>query len=294
MKHIAEIILRGFKELDVILNRASRLGKQINVYLDPKGILPQIIEPDHDAFQTAVEAKRDLSQVAFSLTQLLPVIPKDEIRKRLRRLVSDNVLPQDNPERSPGRDAQFELLVAALCVRAQLDPVFDESPDLRCKLSDETFGLAVKRIKSPPERFDEGLQATIRKAADQIERSCLPGIIIIDVSQSLNPSNWRVPLEIADAQFDAVWGANKLGFKARFGSRLLKWTEGKHVLGVILIDTILRSHPTRGWLLELFGSSMDLCPFNERRRRQFASFDSRFAQAILKPGEIVANGASQT
>jgi hypothetical protein len=286
MKNAAEIILRGFKEADVGIHPLSRLGRQIDVYLDAKGTLPQILEPDHELFQTAVEAKRDLSQIAFALTQLLPIVPKEELRKRLRLLVADNVLPQENPERSPGRDAQCELLVAALCARAGLHAVFNESPDIRCRLSNLTFGVAVKRIKSPPERFGDRFKEHVRKAADQIERSQLPGIIVADISQSLNPTNWRVPIEVSDAEFDAAWSTEKLRFKSRFETPLLEWTEGKNVRGVILIDTILRSDRTRGWFLELSGSSIHLCPFNERQRREFESFDARFRKAILDPGAV--------
>jgi hypothetical protein len=288
MVNFAKIILRGFEETGVKLPTTSRLARQIDAYLDPKGKLPQILEPDHALFQTAVEAKRDLPQVAFALRQLLPVIPREELKKRLNSLIDDKVLPQENPERSPGRDAQLELFVAALCMRARLDPVFDESPDIRCKLAGQSVGVAVKRIKSTPKRFAHSLKDHVRKAAAQIEKSGLPGIITADISQSLNPTNWRVPQEMSDASFDSACNARVRSFRSQFERQLPDWTEGKGVLGVIFIDSILRSHGTRGWTFELFPSSMHLCPFNARRRRLFESFDAQFRRAVLNPGEVVS------
>jgi hypothetical protein len=286
MKSIAATILREFEGLGVKLDPASRLAKQINVYLDPKGTLPQIIDPAHPLLKTAVEAHRDLNQVAFALTQLLPVVPRDEMKKQLRRLVVDNVLPQDNPERSPGRDAQCELFVAALCVRARLDPVFDESPDLRCKLANQVFGVAIKRIKAPPERFVDRFKERMREAAEQVAKSQLPGIIVTDISQSLNPTNWWVPIEFSDSKFDYAWSVEMTQLKGKFEKPLLDWTRGKNVRGVILIDHILRCPPTGAWRMELRCSSISLCPFNQRRRREFELFETQFARAISDPGSL--------
>jgi hypothetical protein len=180
----------------------------------------------------------------------------------------------------------WNYFVAALCMRARLDPIFDESPDIRCKLAGQSVGVAVKRIKSSPKRFAHSLKDNVRKAADQIEKSGLPGIIIADISQSLNSTNWRVPQEMSDARFDSAWNARVRSFQSAYEGQLLDWTEGKGVLGVIVIDSILRSHVTRGWTFELFAFSMHLCPFNARRRRLFKSFDSQFQRAVLKPGEV--------
>jgi hypothetical protein len=286
MRSKAEFIVRGFKELEVGLNPTSRLGKQIDVYLDRKGILPQVIEPDHPLFQTAVEAQRDLNQVAFALTQLMPIVPRSELNKRLRKLVEDNVLPQDSPDRSPGRDAQCELFVGALCARAQLEPVFDESPDLRCRICDQTFGVAVKRIKAPPERFDERFKQRMREAAEQIGTSGVPGVIVTDISQSLNSTNWRVPLEFSDPGFDSAWTANMSRVTARFAAPLIDWTRGKNVRGVILLNHILRYTPTQVWRMELLGASIPLSPSNQRRRREFELFDTKFQQALCNPGDF--------
>src|SRR5436189_5188364 len=102
MKKRAALILAAFNDLGVRLHPSSRIAQQLDTYLDPRGILPQFIEPDHQLFPTIVEAQRDLNQIAFALGQLMPVVPKEEIKLRLYRMVQEHVLPKDNPTKSPG------------------------------------------------------------------------------------------------------------------------------------------------------------------------------------------------
>jgi len=276
MQKRATFIIQTFQQLEVTLNPASRLAQQVDVFLDRKQILPRFIEPDHPLFQVAIEAHRDLSQITFSLNELLPFVPRKELKTRLRRLVQDNVLPQDSPTRSPGRDAQCELFVAALCAKAQLQPVFDESPDIRCILAKQALGVAVKRIKSPPEHFDDRFEQRMREAAEQVEKSGVPGIIVTDVSQSLNPTNWRIPIQVSDSEFDAAWRAEMVRLKTRFEKPLQEWTRGRNVRGVILIDHKIRCSPMKVWQMELYSSPLNLSVVNQRRRREFELFYDHF------------------
>jgi len=202
----------------------------------------------------------------------------------MHKVVGDSVLPQYNSENSPGRDVQCELFVGVLCARARLAPIFQE-PDLYCTLTNQTVGVAIKRLKAPPDLFDERFKERICNARDQIEKSMLPGVIVADVSQSLNPTGWRVPLEVSDSKFDAVWQTQRDRLKTRVESRLLEWTRGKSVRGVILLNHILRCRPTREWCMELFGSSINLSAFNQRRRREFERFSTLFGNACCNPGK---------
>ena len=79
--------MRKFEEQGLASHPASWLARQIDVYLDRKRALPQNIEPDHPLFQTAVEARRDLSQIAFALTQLMPIVPSVEMKRQMHRLI---------------------------------------------------------------------------------------------------------------------------------------------------------------------------------------------------------------
>jgi hypothetical protein len=55
-----------------------------------------------------------------------------KFRAGVKKLLQDAALPQDNNSNTPGRDTQFELYVAAICLRAGLLPVFYDEPDIVC------------------------------------------------------------------------------------------------------------------------------------------------------------------
>ena len=55
-----------------------------------------------------------------------------------RKLVQDAALPQGSKPQTPGRDAQFELYLAAICLRAGMVPVAYAEPDLTCSIDGRT------------------------------------------------------------------------------------------------------------------------------------------------------------
>lgn len=284
MKKLAATILSKFAELGVRVPPNSRLAVQANAYLDPKEELPEIIQPSHPIFATAVEGQRDLRQVAFILDQLWSVVPHDDLRKRLQQIIGDPVLPQDSSVKSFGRDVQCELLVAAICSRAKLDPVLNESPDVRIIIDGQTFGVAVKRIKSE-NRFEEQFTKHFRKAVQQISASRLPGIIVIDINRSLNPGNIPVGQQITVVSFDHMFGADLRQLVKSLRDDMLRRTKGTLVRGIIFLDHHVRNDKQQGWGLELGAIGTDLCPYNQHRRREFENFEARFSKAIINPGD---------
>ena len=87
------------------------------------------------------------------------------------------MLPNEDRSHSKGRDAQFELFVAAVCQNAGLHPVAREEPDVTCHIEGIKFGIAAKRIKSVT-----NLKKHVRKAAQQIEGAGFPGMIALDTN----------------------------------------------------------------------------------------------------------------
>lgn len=80
---------------------------------------------------------------------------------------------------SRGRDTLAEFYAGARFKAAGCEISWEE-PDVVCTFESLKFGLAVKRFK-----VGEGnLEEHIRKARNQIERRNLPGIIVLDVTQS--------------------------------------------------------------------------------------------------------------
>src|SRR5262245_51039241 len=102
---------------------------------------------DDPDFPAALEAERDLQHLGFAFDQMHAHRDKPKFRALVKRLLKDSVLPQDNRENSPGRDAQFELYLAAICQKAGLLPVDCAEPDVTCTVEGAKFGIAAKRLK---------------------------------------------------------------------------------------------------------------------------------------------------
>jgi hypothetical protein len=183
-------------------------------------------------------------------------------------------LPQDNPTRSAGRDEQCELFVAAICAKAGLRPTFDE-PDIRCHFRDETIAVAVKRIKSL-----EAFEKHIKKAASQIDRTGLRGVIAVDLTVGLNPDNEPFVQCLSDEQYGVAARAAVGEFLSSQFLRIASWTEGTGVRGLIVIHHDIRQNPAGGWSVETFNLSTHLSPHNQKRRRDFDALAREFLKGM--------------
>ena len=231
--------------------------------LDPDGTPALYVPPDHPDFEVVLEGLRDLQQLGFVFEQLdAPRLPAD-FRERLRKVVGDVALPQDDLTLSHGRDAQCELYCAAILAKASLNPTFEE-PDLRCTFEGTTFGVAVKRIKSY-----KSLRKRIGEAASQVCNAGLPGVIVAGVSVALNRDNERIGAPVSDEHFGAVADMVLTKVMDDHYKRLLDWTAGKRVHGIFFFDHHVRLHPVHGWGLDSQTFSTALSPYNQRRRREF-------------------------
>jgi hypothetical protein len=270
-------VIEAVEAHGVFVSPASRLGRMRAAITGSDRITPRQVPADDPHFEIALEAMRDFQQLGFIFDQLAARQLPPDFRTRLRNLVADVALPQENLTDSKGRDAQCELYVAAICVKAGLTPTFEE-PDLRCDLNGQTYGLAIKRIKNY-RRFQE----RIKDAASQIERAGLPGVIVADVSVMLNPDNERIVKLMPDEQFGDVALASMTAFLDAHVPRMVEWTQRKDVRGAFLLDHHVRQHPTDGWGLDSQTHTVNLCPFNQRRRREFDEFAQQFRGGLATP-----------
>ena len=99
-------------------------------------------------FPVALESMRDTYQLGIIVAQMRAHRDNPKFRDRVRRLLKDSALPQDGGQNTPGRDIQFELYLAAICLNAGLHPVDYEEPDVTCVIDGMKFGIAAKRLKS--------------------------------------------------------------------------------------------------------------------------------------------------
>jgi len=171
-------VIDQVRALGLKLNDSSRLIRMKRV-LDRGYIAPE--DPD---FPIALESMRDQQHVGFAFDQMRAHGDHPRFREVVRRLLKDSALPQMDREESPGRDAQLEVYLAALCQSAGMVPVDLEEPDITCHAEGVKFGIAAKRLKS----LDQ-VRKHVKKAADQVSKSGLPGIVVLDLSLAWNREN---------------------------------------------------------------------------------------------------------
>lgn len=179
-----------------------------------------------DVVARVPEAAFELRDFCASMECLLATQPSRGCLDLIRRAVGGPVLPQDEGEFSPARDAQFELSLAAMCHRARLPTEWAE-PDLVVTFGHRRIGLAAKRIKSK-----SALEKHVRKARDQIQRAKIWGVIALDISTAAHPTN--AVLHFPDR--DAIERANEeffADFEKRHGDDIRRWVAGRNVLGLV-------------------------------------------------------------
>ncbi|MDE0258558.1 MAG: hypothetical protein OXR82_09270 [Gammaproteobacteria bacterium] len=151
---------------------------------------------------------------------------------KMQRMLDDPLVPSG--QQSPGRDVQFELLLAAMFHLGGAEVVTGE-PDLRITYREETIGVAAKRITS---LNSSTLSTRVREAVRQINGSRLRGWIALNLDtrfESLQRVDDEVLLRVASEEFDAV--RREVGDK--------RW-DRECVMGLILHGRAAEWTPRRG------------------------------------------------
>jgi hypothetical protein len=190
-QELARFVVKSFTDMGFNLSPSSRVMRQHNV----------LVNTTHDIsfgtaeFFIAVEALRDLQMLAFIFDQAND--PEDPVfRELVKKCRCDSALPEQDKEKTPGRDAQFELFVAAVCRHAALLPVEHREPDVVFSIGNLTYCIAAKRPKSI-----KAIDICLRSACDQISREKLPGLIAMDTSIAFALERDVPPLP----ELDEVW-----------------------------------------------------------------------------------------
>ena len=283
---MSSFVIATIEKLGVPVPPSSRLRSWQELYHSGS----PTIEPDHPEYESAIEGERDMQLLAFAFDQLAQIEPTDEFRKCLSRVVidADSVLPQHDKMQSAGRDAAFEVYVGAVCAAAKLLPVKWEEPDLTCELDGTKFGFAAKRLKSLGQ-----LRKRVRDGVDQIKRSGLPGVIVLDMARALNPDNHRIR-QMPDAVF---WSQYQENFKVTWSEYQPKIQESlsrANVLGIVVHDYHIRR---QGADWQLTGMTIRIPSENQPKaaREQFERLSSLYTfglpnqsdasnQPIILPG----------
>ena len=270
-----EFVIGKLENLGLRVDPSSRWGKLRQLLFMADGTPRAMVSPTDPDFESALEGHRDLNQLSF----VFDVLPDDFLAAhsdKLRLLLKDPGLPQDAKKTSHGRNTQTELYVAAICWRAGLRPVTLNEPDVRCVHKNMTFGLAVKRLKTNQSR----LRDRVKDAANQIERSQLPGLIMLDTSLVGNPENNRLWNPVPCEVFEATYRIAMDVFVTRYIDEFREWVRGRGVRGIIVMDSQLRLAPDGDWEHCGMTAGIQAELFNKRRGREFESLWSALRWGI--------------
>jgi len=268
----AQFVVESIESLGVAVNPTSRLGIMLAVLAKPRQGTARVIVPSDPDFETALESVHDMSLLEFIFDQLNGHECDDDYMSMVRKVVKDSVLPQADRTQSRGRDAQFELYVTAVCQSAGLTPVRMEEPDVTCTFDATRYGIAAKRIKSVA-----ALEKRVREASNQIVKAGLPGIMVLDTCVALNKENRRIEVPIPEAEFGELYRRAVNRFVHEHHDRLLKWTESKGVLGLVVHDLQVRMDPSGGWSSAGMTLSVSM---DAERESEFDAFQERYLAGL--------------
>ena len=203
-------------------------------------------DPD---FKIALEGDRDLVSLGFVLEQLRLHGDDPAFVKVVKRLIYDAVVPQDEPDsNTPGRDAQFELYLAASCQKAGFGPIGYAEPDITCVVDGLRFCIAAKRVKRVRQASKR-----IKAAAAQIVKSGQPGIVALDMAIAWNPKNVPMVSPLWNQMFDQTCDLRCKDFFDKRKVLIVEHGFGKGVVGVVAFDFRTRyvghweQHRTADW-----------------------------------------------
>jgi hypothetical protein len=194
--NMAEMVLEWLETHPQLrVSHDNRLSRQCQLIVKSKGI----IENSHPHWRTFVQSLKDLQEYWFVIQVLGERLLQSPLLDRLVNSMSDSTLPTDSRASSPGRDAQFELFMAAIGARAglEVDRPGDARADWIMAAPTGRWSLEAKRIKS----FKK-IEAHVRKAARQIVTSHVGGVIALDISLAVNPSSAPLRAFMPDSELE--------------------------------------------------------------------------------------------
>lgn len=267
----AEFVIEYIKALGFSLDPGSRLMRMHRVITDPAGFIP----PEDSGFEIALEAERDLQVLGFVFEQAKMHPTDPEFLSLVWKVLKDSVLPQQDRGQSTGRDAQFELLVAAICQNAGMLPLLREEPDITCYAGTIKFAIAAKRIKNVT-----SLENHVRKAAKQIKKAGLPGVIVLETNIALNRNNKPITMQIPEELFGPLYSEDIRRFIGDNDPNFKDWIRGKGVRGLVIHDQHIWHKPNGELSLEGMTMFVNPASKNNRRKRDFPIFEKHYKTGL--------------
>ncbi len=175
------------ERLEMRVPPSSRVGRLVRFADQLMRERPKRWPADPKVSRLVFYCMLELESLASILSQFQATDRSRTTQLKLRTLILGEVLPEDDRDRTPGRDVQWELELFSIMRRGGLRPRFDE-PDLVVQVQGLELGIAAKRVKSWKKA-----QERVSEAGEQIVRSKRPGIVALEfTSISSDPPGFLV------------------------------------------------------------------------------------------------------
>lgn len=231
----AAYIVERVKALGFDVRPTSRLGTMLHT------LQKEHIEPNDSAYAVAIESIRDMYQLHLIVDTMDGHRENRAFRLSVHRMLKDAAVPCAGDRETQGRDRQFPLYVAAVCINGGLK-VEHEEPDVTCVIDGTRCGIAAKRLKSM-----HSLDSQIRKGANQIRDASLLGIIAIDLTLARNTKNRAITSPIESELYLHIAHAKNRHLAEKYGDGIKRRVAGKGVLAVLVFEFTLRLMAERTW-----------------------------------------------
>jgi hypothetical protein len=214
---------------------------------------------------------RDFHELEFFFDQIASDPDKSKYQDMVAKLLDDSVLPQKDRMQSPGRNAQAEAFVFAVCQSADMRPSFGE-PDVVCEIDQQRLGIAVKRLKTPAQ-----FEKRLKEAAEQIQRSGLLGVISVEVTLAVNPKNHSIITPEGDGGIGQWWSEKMRDTVTHLNDGVWSSVGAKGVLGVFLHEHCPVN--TNGhYVLQSMTYGRETA--SDDKRRLWSQFQTRFINGL--------------
>lgn len=236
---MAEVVLSTLRAIQPVLGQHNRVARLCRTALNVHGPVPK----SDPRWLTLIEATKDLHEYHYIVEVLGSRLSQTPFLDVLRRSMKDHLLSSQPSPDTDGRDAQFELFMAAVATRVGfvVERFGPGMADWDMRIPTNRLSMECKRLKSL-----DALQHNLKKAAEQIDSSPVGGIAVIDMSMAVNRGvlvvdGPRTETEVLDA------GAQRTQFFVNeFEGRIRHWVEGSNIGVVVLHDHVLVSPGSGG------------------------------------------------
>jgi hypothetical protein len=224
--------LKAHPELKV--SGDNRLTRQCRLVVESRGIIHET-DPNWPIF---VQSLKDVQEYWFMIEILGDRLMGSPFLDRFAQSLWDPTHPLDSGASTPGRDAQFESFLAAIATRAELkvDKPGNAGADWVLTSPTGHWSLEAKRIKSLKK-----METHFRKAASQIVKSEIGGVIAMDISLACNSNCKPLPGSITDTQIDKAHEERMNVFVDKYQTSIEKWMGPANVGFVLLHDFVIRT-----------------------------------------------------